>query len=214
MPGMDSVNAVMHETAITRASLLGRLRASPTPGTAWEDFVRIYAAPVRRWCLEHGLQSADAADVAQEVLIRFWRQSARFRYEPGATFRGYLRSIVDGAVADWYSALRKSPAVGGRRCPVEDLARLPARIDLAARLEEAFDTELMALAMRIVRERVHPHTWLAFHRQVFDACSGVDVAAELGVDVNVVYVARHKVTRMLRETVRRLEHTDDSACAS
>jgi len=200
----------MHEPAITRASLLGRLRTSPAHSTAWDDFVRIYGAPVHRWCREHGLQSADAADVAQEVLVRFWRQSSRFRYEPGATFRGYLRSIVDGAVADWYSEQRRAASGAGRTSPLPDLARLPARLDLAARVEEAFDTELMTLAMRDVRERVQPHTWRAFHRQVFDQCSGIDVAAELGVDVNVVYVARHKVTRMIRETVKRLESANDS----
>lgn len=200
----------MHEPAITSASLLGRLRASPAPAAAWDDFVRVYGTPVHRWCREHGLQPADAADVAQEVLVRFWRQAARFRYEPGSTFRGYLRSIVDGAVADWYAAQRKASSGVGRIRPLEDLSRRPARLDLAARLEEAFDTELMALAMRDVRARVRPHTWRAFHRQVFDQCSGVDVAAELGVDVNVVYVARHKVTRMIRETVRRLEGADDS----
>lgn len=202
----------MHEPAITRVSLLGRLRESPTPGKAWDDFIRVYGTPVLRWCREHGLQSADAADVAQDVLVRFWRQSSRFRYEPGATFRGYLRSIVDGAVADWYAEQRKAPSAAIR--PMADLARLPARLDLTARLEEAFDTELMALAMRSVRERVKPHTWMAFHRQVFDQCSGVDVAAELGVDVNVVYVARHKVTRMIRETVKRLESADDSSHAA
>ena len=200
----------MHESAITRASLLARLRAFPARSTAWDDFVRIYGAPVHRWCRKHGLQSADAADVAQEVLVRFWRQSSRFRYEPGATFRGYLRRIVDGAVADWYAQQRQSPSAARHAGTLKHLARLPARLDLTARLEEAFDTELLTLAMRDVRERVQPHTWRAFHRQVFDQCPGVDVAAELGVEVNVVYVARHKVTRMIREAVKRLERGDGS----
>ena len=206
---MDSVEAAMHEPAITRASLLGRV-CSPAPGEAWVDFVRIYGSPVHRWCREHGLQPADAADVAQEVLVRFWRQSSRFRYQPGATFRGYLQSIVRGAVADWYSAQPKARSGAARSRPIEHLAHLPARNDLVARLEQAFDTELVSMAMQEVRERVQPHTWRAFHRQVFDQCPGVDVAAELGVDVNVVYVARHKVTRMIRETVKRMEGADDS----
>lgn len=200
----------MHEPSRTRASLLGRLRASPAPAAAWGDFVRIYGGPVLRWCREHGLQPADAADVAQEVLVRFWRQSSRFRYQPGSTFRGYLRSIVSDAVADWHSDERRAPAgkILGRS--FEQLARVPARNDLVARLEEAFDTELVSMAMREVRERVQPHTWKAFQRQVFDRCTGAEVAAELGVDVNVVYVARHKVTRMIRETVKRLENADGS----
>lgn len=200
----------MHEPVKTRASLLERLQAVPVPAAAWEDFVRVYGPPVHRWCREQGLQPADAADVAQDVLVRFWRQSARFRYDPRATFRGYLRTIVRGAVADWYTDHYRRLPEAERRLPFDHLARIPARDDLAARLEEAFDTELASVAMRDVRERVQPHTWQAFYRQVIDRCPGVEVAAELGVDVNVVYVARHKVMRMIRETVRRLEDADGS----
>lgn len=200
----------MHEPVKTRASLLARLQARPAPAAAWEDFVRVYGGPVHRWCRKHGLQPADAADVAQDVLLRFWRQSARYRYDPRGTFRGYLRSIVRGAVADWHAARRRPGAVGSA-VPLHRLALTPARDDLAARLEEAFDTEIVAFAMREVRERVHPRTWQAFQRQVLDQCRGVDVAAELGVDVNVVYVARHKVTRMISETVQRLEAGDGCA---
>lgn len=187
----------------TRVSLLDRLGSRSPPEAAWEDFVRTYGPAVHRWCRGHGLQAADAADVAQDVLVRFWRQTARFRYRPGSRFRGYLRAIVRGAVADWHAARSRSPAAGDS--PFDILALESARDDLAARIEEAFDTELFAMAMTRVRKRVQPHTWRAFERQVFEDCSATEVAAELGVEVNVVYVARHKVTRMLRETVQRLE---------
>jgi len=197
----------MHDPGKTRASLLGRLEASPAPAAAWDDFVRVYGAPVHRWCRDHGLQPADAADVAQEVLVRFWRQSARFRYDPRSTFRGYLRAIVRNAVADWH-AERRAPHVAGCDSGLDQLAQVPARDDLAARLEEAFDTERLSLAMREVQNRVQPHTWQAFQLQVIEQCPGVDVAAQLGVDVNVVYVARHKVMRMIRETVSRFEDED------
>ena len=195
---------MQHDPGKTRASLLGRLEACPAPAAAWDDFVRVYGAPVHRWCREHGLQAADAADVAQEVLMRFWRQTARFRYDPQSTFRGYLRAIVRNAVADWHRERRGSQAIG-RDSGFDQLAQLPARDDLAARLEEAFDTERLSLAMREVRNRVQPHTWRAFQLQVIEQCPGVDVAVQLGVDVNVVYVARHKVMRMIRETVNRME---------
>lgn len=195
-PGMDGL-------ATTHASLLERLREPSAAAAAWDDFVRTYGAPVHRWCRAHGLQPDDAADVAQDVLVRFWRQSARFRYRQGSKFRGYLRAMVRGAVADWFNQRQREGTPTA--APLAALASLPARDDLAARIEEAFDTELAALAMQRVRQRVQPRTWLAFQRQVIDLLPGIDVAAELGVNVNVVYVARHKVTRMIRETVQRME---------
>lgn len=200
----------MHEPVKTNADLLERLRAEPVDATAWEDFVRVYGRPVYRWCRDLGLQQADAADVAQDVLVRFWRQASRFRYDPRSTFRGYLRTIVRGAVAEWYAEHCRRHPNGVRRLPADHLARIPSRDDLAARLEKAYDTELLTLAMSDVRARILPHTWRAFHRQVIDQRPGVDVATELGLDVNLVYAARHNVTRMIRETVRRLESADRS----
>ena len=197
---------IMTGPPTTRVSLLERIGNASPPEAAWEDFVRVYGPAVHRWCRGHGLQPVDAADVAQEVLVRFWRQSARFRYRPGSKFRGYLRAIVRGAVADWHGDRSRAPAWVDST--FAHLAETPARDDLAARIEEAFDTELVARAMAEVRNRVQPHTWRAFERQLFDERPGTEVAAELGVDVNVVYVARHKVTRMLRETVARLEADD------
>jgi RNA polymerase sigma-70 factor (ECF subfamily) len=197
----------MDGPATTNASLLDKLPGAPPASAAWDDFVRVYGRPVHRWCRAHGLQPADAADVAQEVLVRFWRQSGRFRYRQGAKFRGYLWVIVRGAVADWHADRRRStpPDAEPATDPLKKLCSLPARDDLAARIEEAFDTELMALAMQRVRNRVQPRTWRAFQRMVIDLLPGIEVAAELGVEVNVVYVARHKVTRMIRETVHEME---------
>ena len=82
---------------------------------------------------------------------------------------------------------------------------MPAREDLLARIEAAYDTELLAHAMRDVESRVQPHTWRAFRMLALEDRSGADVAAELGMEVNTAYVARAKVQRMIRDAIARLE---------
>jgi DNA-directed RNA polymerase specialized sigma24 family protein len=95
----------MHSPA-TRASLLLRLR-DVTNGdeaahtAAWAEFVRIYGPQVPSWCRECGLQESDAAEVCQDVLVRFWKQSARFEYDPKRRFRGYLRQVLRAALSGW-----------------------------------------------------------------------------------------------------------------
>ncbi len=189
---------------LTRASLLLRLHDAPDDASAWEEFVRIYGRHVVRWCRRYGLQEDDAQDVAQDVLVRFWRHAEGFEYDPSRRFRGYLRRIVTSAVSD-RSRRRKAEPLGQLEDVHELLDSLPAREDLIARIEAAYDTELVAVAMREVQARVKPHTWRAFELLAMHGLSGAAVADELGMEVNTAYVARKKVQRMIRETLTELE---------
>ena len=189
----------MAGTCPTNLDLLGRLRTPGDDPAAWEEFVSLYALPLHRWCRSHGLRADDADDVAQEVLVRFWRRSKRYRHDPACRFRTYLRKIVLAVVSEWHT--RGAPPPGA----VADLlASLPARDDLVASLEAAYDTDAAARAVLEVQARVQPHTWRAFQLQVLEGKRGAEVARELGVSTNVVYVARHKVIRMLRDAAAAL----------
>jgi RNA polymerase sigma factor (sigma-70 family) len=194
----------MHTEPATRASLLGRLHEAADNADAWAEFVRIYGDHVIRWCRSRGLQEADAADVAQDVLVRFWNQAAKFRYDPGRRFRGYLRQIVTSALSDW-SARRPGDRPVAATASLDLLDAQPAREDLAARIEQAYDTELLDLAMREVESRVKAHTWEAFRLLAIEQRSGAEVARILGINPGLAYVARRNVQRMIREAIARLE---------
>ena len=57
----------MAEIPLTRASLLVRLR-DPGDNAAWGEFIDLYVPLVYGYARKQGLQDADAADLAQEVL--------------------------------------------------------------------------------------------------------------------------------------------------
>ncbi len=80
-----------------------------------------------------------------------------------------------------------------------------ARVELARRLEEEFDLELLEAATRIVRDRVAPKTWEAYHLTAGQGCPAADVAARLGMRVGSVYQAKSSVIQMLQDEVQRLE---------
>jgi len=178
----------------TRVSLFARIGENSTDPRAWSEFVETYVPTLVQWCRQHGLQESDAHDVAQDVLVRFWRQATKFRYDPARRFRSYLRKMVLTAVADWSESRR-----------ADRLAT--AREDLAARIERAFDTERLSIAMVEVEQRVKPSTWAAFQLLAIDRLPGKEVADRLGIDVNLAYNARLNVQRMISDTLRR----DDSA---
>ncbi|MBU6276134.1 MAG: sigma-70 family RNA polymerase sigma factor [Planctomycetes bacterium] len=188
----------------TRVSLLARIRDVPDDTGAWSEFVAIYGPAVVQWCRSHGLQYDDAHDVAQDVLVRFWRHAANFRYDPARRFRGYLRQMVVASVSDW-SATRRADRAGTGGQAIQDLlSSIPARDGLVRRIEEAFDMELLDLALHEVELRVKPRTWQAFRLLAIDGVPAADVAARLGMTVENSYRARSVVLRLLRRTVARL----------
>jgi RNA polymerase sigma factor (sigma-70 family) len=189
----------------TRVSLMVRLGAADRDDDAWAEFVRMYGPHMIQWCRGHGLAEWDARDVSQEVLLRFWKQTATFQYDPAKTLRGYLRRMVVSAVSDWGDQARRAGRVAPDG-PLDALLRdLPARDDLAARIERAYDTELLSLAMREVEARVQPHTWEAFRLLALEGLGGAEVALRLGMQLNTAYVAKKKVQRMIRETIARID---------
>jgi RNA polymerase sigma factor (sigma-70 family) len=200
------------ETFDTRRSLLIRLRdgadgEGQEQAAAWEEFVRIYSPQVLRWCRRYGLQDTDAGDLCQDVLVRFWKQSAKFEYDPSKRFRGYMRQILTSALSGW-SAARKPDAPSAGTGGDALLDSVPAREDLIQRIESAYDTELLAVAIADVKTRVKPHTWRAFEIVAMERKPGSEAAKELGITADSVYAARRNVQKMLQETVARLEGAD------
>jgi hypothetical protein len=76
--------------------------------------------------------------------------------------------------------------------------------DLERRLEDAYDAELLELAMARVKKRVKPVTFQAFQLTVIDGSSGADAAQKLEIPVAHVFVAKHRVQKMLQDEVHAL----------
>ena len=79
-----------------------------------------------------------------------------------------------------------------------------ALADLEKRMEDAFEREILELAMRRVESRVKPTTWQAFRLTAIENRPGVEAAKELRMQVAHVFVAKHRVQKMLEE-VRKLQ---------
>jgi RNA polymerase sigma-70 factor (ECF subfamily) len=189
----------------TRVTLLGRLRQDPTDQAAWDEFVERYGRHIYRWCRQWKLQDADAEDVTQEILVKLARKLRDFAYDPSRRFRGWLKTVAHHAWRDFVDDRRRAQAVAGDRRLQELIQTLEARADLVHKLEEAFDLELLEAAKVRVRLRVAPHTWEAFRLVALEGLPAAEVAARVGLQVAMVYVAKGKVQKLLQEEIRELE---------
>jgi RNA polymerase sigma-70 factor (ECF subfamily) len=191
----------------TSLALLSRLRAGAEDPEAWARFVYLYGPHLVDWCRKHGLQDADARDVTQEVLVQLARTMGRFRKDPEKRFRGWLRSVVHSALSDWVERKKSQPAGSGDSEVIRYLHQLPDRDDLARRIEEEFDRELVDVAMLRVRERVEPRTWEAFRLVAIERLSGKEAAEALGMTVGSTFAAKCRVQRLVREEIEQLDRS-------
>jgi RNA polymerase sigma factor (sigma-70 family) len=196
----------MVETCLppTRATLLARLRRDPTSEAAWDEFVEQYGRHIYRWCRKWRLQDADAEDVTQEILLKLARKLRDFAYDPKSSFRGWLKTVAHHAWRDFVDSRGRARAIGDEHV-WGLLQSVEAREDLVAKLEEAFDYELLEAAKVQVQLRVAPHTWEAFRLVAIERLPVAQVAARVEMQVAMVYVAKSKVQKMLQHEIRKLE---------
>jgi RNA polymerase sigma-70 factor (ECF subfamily) len=189
---------------LTRVTLLLRLRRDPADPEAWAEFVDHYGGKILGWCRAWRLQEADAQDVTQTVLLKLATKMRDFSYDPGKSFRAWLKTVARRAWMDFADGRRRAGVGSGDSEVLEQLLSVAARDDLLGRLEEGFDRELLEEAGRRVRLRVEPRTWEAFRLTALEGLSGAEASAQLGMRASQVYVAKRRVQQMLQDEVRKL----------
>ncbi len=192
------------EEALTSATLLGRLR-DRADQTAWIAFVNRYGRMIFSWSRKRGLQVADAEDVTQEVLTVLSDTLRDFVYNPEkGRFRNYLQVVTRRAVGQLVARQERRTAQGGQN--TQDLLEaVEAREDLANKLQQEFDHEILELAQQRVAQRVDARTLEAFRLTAEQGLTGEDAARQLDMKVAAVYMARSRVQKLLREEVEKLE---------
>ena len=130
----------------TSATLLDRVGLSPNDQVAWARFVGLYGSKIRGWCRRWGLQEADTEDVTQDVLLRLAQKLGAFHYDPSRSFRGWLRTVTQNALADFLADRKRQCSGSGDDEVFEQLQSVQARDDLIEHLKDQFDSEIVAMA--------------------------------------------------------------------
>ena len=178
---------------VTHESLIVRIQEGGD-AVDWEEFFEIYRpyvhSLVRRW----GIPEDDACDLVQDVFVTLIRVLPRFEYSAKrGRFRGWLKTIVQNTVIDW---LRRR----GRRNEVAFNEQLTAANDpIVDQLEAAHRTTIFEFASRAVRDVSRPTTWACFEEHLLKGRRAGDVADELGMTANAVYVNAARTLGRIRK---------------
>jgi RNA polymerase sigma factor (sigma-70 family) len=195
----------MDEAPGTRVSLILKLR-DRTDETAWPEFLAIYEPLIYRLARRKGLQDADARDLCQEVFQAVAR--AVERWDPNVCgFRQWLYRIARNLVVNFLTR-PSHQRLGSGATSVQDVLESVAAPDPSATalFEIEYQTRLFLWASDEVREGFTPTTWNAFWQTAVEDRKAAAVAAELGLSVGAVYIAR---SRVLARIKKRIEQVGD-----
>jgi RNA polymerase sigma-70 factor (ECF subfamily) len=175
----------------TSASLLEQLR-SPTAAPAWQRFVDLYTPLLYSWASRQGLGDADAADLVQEVLMVLVQKLPEFTYDRSKSFRGWLRTILINKAHNYQRRPPGQPLKDGG-------ANLPDPNAMDELAEAEYRQYLVQRALQIMQADFQPATWKAFWEYVVCNRPAEEVARELGLSANAVYLAKSRVLGRLRQ---------------
>ncbi len=188
----------------THPSLLIRVRDA-RDAVAWTEFVSLYAPLIHAYVLKRGVQDADAADIAQDVLQAVSAHIGRFEYDPArGAFRGWLYQITRNKLRDWADK-RKRQAIGaGDTQALQALHELPDEVEEQT-WNELHAWQLFHWAAEKARVDFRDATWDAFWRTAVKHEAAKTVAAELGLTPGAVHVAKCRVLARIKELLAEVE---------
>jgi RNA polymerase sigma-70 factor (ECF subfamily) len=187
----------------TSASLLERIRHDPA-ASQWQTLVELYDPLIRGWLKRQSVLASDADDLVQDVLTVVARRLKDFEHN-GRTgaFRNWLRTVTVNCVRDFWRSKKREHAATGQ---VQEL--LDQLLDPSSGLSQNWDQEhdryVTKQLLSRLRDEFEPTTWRAFERVALDGAPAAQVAAELGVTVNSVFIAKSRILARLRQESRGL----------
>jgi RNA polymerase sigma-70 factor, ECF subfamily len=180
----------------TSVTLLDRLR-QPNQAQAWEQFIRLYTPLLVSWAKRQGFKHEDVADLTQEVLLKLIRLLPAYERGNGQSFRNWLSQVAKNQCIDFCRrvATRALPQADG----LSGVENSTSGLDIEGTDEVEYRRTLIKQGMEMIRSEFNVNTWAAFQKLMVEGKTVAEVAKELEMSRNAVYLARHRVLSRLRQ---------------
>ena len=195
----------------TRSSLLSRLK-DWQDAASWQEFFNTYWKLIYNTAIKAGLNDAEAQDVVQETVVSVAKKMNDFKYDQAlGSFKGWLLQLTRWRILNQLK--KRSPAEHHPQPPSsetetdQEIERIPdpASLDVEAYWNEEWQKNLVDAAIERVKTKASPKQYEIFYLHVVKKMSTTTVAATLNVNLAQVYLAKHRVSALVKKEVRRLE---------
>lgn len=195
----------------TRATLILRLK-NWGDQVSWQEFYDTYWKLIYGVALKHRLTNAEAQDVVQETMLSVAKNMAGFNYDPATgSFKAWLLNMTRWRMLDQirkrknfqqHDSIHDSHA--DEMHPFNHLMD-PTSHELEMLWDVEWKENTLAIAMAKVKRQLDPAQFQIFDFNVNKQWSPEKVAILFKVKVEQVYMAKFRVTELLKTEVERIE---------
>lgn len=199
----------VEKLAATRYSLLSRLQ-DREDHESWRVFFDTYWRLIYSVALKAGLRQAEAEEVVQETVICVARDIQKFKRDRRlGSFKSWLCNLTRWRIADQLqkrTGLMQGDGAGAPR-KYQPLEEVPDLTDHTAGpdWEREWQAHLLKAAIQRVKQHVREEQFQLFDLYVTREWPIPRICQTLGVSQTKVYLAKLRITRLLRKEVARLE---------
>jgi len=195
----------------TRKSLLTRLK-NWDDQEGWREFFDTYWKLIYSVALKSGLSDADAQDIVQDTIVSVAKKMRHFKYDPEiGSFKGWLLLNTRSRITERW---RKKRLPMAENIPQKDATARTATVeripdpggqDLDAVWDAEWKKNLMHQALEGVKKQVAPKQFQIFDLYVLQETPIESITRALGVSPGQVYLAKHRVSQVLKDELKKLE---------
>jgi RNA polymerase sigma factor (sigma-70 family) len=204
-------DAADNPTHQTRTTLIRRLKDWQDEAS-WQEFFHIYWRLIYGVARKSGMTDAEAQDVVQETMLAVAKHMPTFTYDPQiGSFKGWLLNMTRWRIQDQFRKRRTvdmtPPETEESETGTSFINRVPdptsQHFDAVWELE--WQQNLLTAALDRVKRSMDPQKYQIFDLYVNQGWAPEKVAQNLSIPVDQVYLAKHRITQLIKSEVERLE---------
>jgi RNA polymerase sigma factor (sigma-70 family) len=200
---------VMDELIPTRTTLLERLK-NWRDESSWQEFFDTYWKLIYGIAMKSGLNEVEAQDAVQETMFSVAKHISRFKYDRNTgSFKRWLLNMTRWRIRDQIRR-RETLAIASPKETKTETGLIEKVPDpLILNLEELWEIEweknLLVAAVGKVKRQLDPEKYQLFDFLVNKEWPSEKVAESFGISVEQVYLAKHRITKLIKKEVERLK---------
>lgn len=161
--------------------------------SAWTKLEGAYRPLICWWCAKGSVPAQDIDDVAQDVFASLAKALAGYEHE---SFRGFLWTITRNKICDYWRGVEKHAQCSSLQV---SFASVEVESNGSVGAVEQTTKIVFDAIVQLVRSEFSEQDWTAFWRVTVDGETAGEVAERLGITRNMVYLAKTRITRRVRE---------------
>ncbi|WDE98463.1 sigma-70 family RNA polymerase sigma factor [Lentisphaera profundi] len=191
---------------LTRETLLIQVR-NRYDEKSWAEFDEYYRSFIKMIITRMGVTHHDAEDLTQQVLLSAWKALPDFDYDTNkGRFRGWLCQVTGNATKNFFDkrkreVKRHEKATSDRSL---DYIKTYNQADIEQIATEEWEVYISNLAWKNIETELADKVREAF-LLLTQGKDPADIALELDIERNTIYVYKKRVTKLLYNEINRLD---------